>query len=87
MIFPATFGDLLCGGYVFLKSRPCRDCRMLVYTFRSPRARIAPFVKTPQDLLVSHYSTCPAARIRRADASNPGQLELFPTGAVSSLAT
>ncbi len=87
MIFPATMADMLRGGYVFLQTKPCQDCRMLVYMFRTPRARRAPFVKTPRDRFVSHFALCPAARIEHAQAANPGQRELFPTGAVSSLAT
>ena len=87
MIFPATMNDMLRGGYVFLQTKTCRDCRMLVYTFRTPRARRAPFVKTPMDRFVSHFALCPAARIQHADTSNPGQGELFPSEAVTSLAT
>ncbi len=86
MHFPATFADMLCGGYVFLKTKPCTDCRMLVYLFRTPRARRAPFVKTPADRFVSHFALCPAARIRHADATRPGQGELFPIDVVASLA-
>jgi len=86
MHFPATMADLLRGGYVFLQTKPCTDCRALVYMFRTPRARTAPFVKTPRDRFISHFALCPAARIRHADATCPGQGELFPSDVVSSFA-
>ena len=86
MHFPATMADMLRGGYVFLQTKPCADCLALVYMFRTPRARRAPFVKTPRDRFVSHFALCPAARIRHADAAYPAQLELFPSDVVSSFA-
>jgi hypothetical protein len=80
MIFPATMTDMMRGGYVFLNSKPCRDCGELVYMFRTPRRRIAPFVKTARGRFVSHFAICQVARFRYAEASGAaGQGELFPT--------
>jgi hypothetical protein len=78
VMFPATMADMLRGGYVFLQTKQCRDCGELVWTFRTPRARKGPFVKTPRGRFVSHFAVCPALRIRHAaEASSTGQGELF----------
>jgi hypothetical protein len=78
--FPAKMADMLRGGYVFLETKQCRDCGELVWLFRTPRARKAPFVKTARGRFVSHFAICPATRIRYAEASGAaGQGELFPT--------
>jgi len=82
--FPATMADMLRGGYVFLQTRQCGDCGELVYLFRTPRARKAPFVKTPRGRFISHFAVCPALRVRHAETSSAGQGELFP---LSSLGT
>jgi hypothetical protein len=78
MTFPAKMADMLRGGYVFLETKPCRDCGELVWLFRTPRARKAPFVKTARGRFVSHFAVCQATRIRYAEASGAGQGELFP---------
>jgi hypothetical protein len=79
--FPATMPDMLRGGYVFLRTKRCRDCGALVWMFRTPRARNGPYVKTPRGRFVSHFAVCPAAmRIRHAEATaGTGQGELFPS--------
>lgn len=86
MIFPAKMGDMLRGGYVFLQTQDCGDCRRLVYLFRTPRRRsVGPFVKTPRGLFVSHFAVCAPTRSRHAAVSCPGQFELFAPEVVSSL--
>jgi hypothetical protein len=75
--FPATMADMLRGGYVFLQTKECRDCSALIYMFRTPKKRTAPFVKTPRGRFVSHFAVCPAARKRDAKVSHLGQGELF----------
>ena len=77
MIFPANYTDMIVGGYVFLQTKRCRDCDELIYMFRTPKGRKAPFVKTPRGRFVSHFAVCPAARISRAQAFDTGQGELF----------
>ena len=80
MTFPATMPDMLRGGYVFLQTKRCRDCRELIWWFRTPRAHKGPYVKTPRGRFVSHFAVCPAMRIRRAEATaGTGQGELFPS--------
>jgi hypothetical protein len=79
VLFPASMADMLRGGYVFLQTKKCQDCGRLIHLFRTPRPRrsIAPFVKTPKALFVSHFAVCPTARRREARVSHPGQRELF----------
>ncbi len=80
MIFPATMADMLRGGYVFLQTKECRDCRELMHLFRTPRGRVAYFVKTPRGKFVSHFATkCPSVEMRLSStvAINVGQCELF----------
>jgi hypothetical protein len=77
--FPAKMADMIRGGYVFLRTKQCRDCGELVWMFRTPRASIGPFVKTARGRFVSHFAICQATRIRYAEASAAGQGELFPT--------
>lgn len=79
MLFPASMDDMLRGGYIFLQTKECQDCRKLAYLFRTPRPRrsVALFVKTPRGLFVSHFVVCPAARRQHAKISHPGQGELF----------
>jgi hypothetical protein len=77
VIFPATMLDMIVGGYVFLQTKRCRDCGDLVYTFRTPRKRKAPFVKTPRGRFVSHFAVCTAARTWHEEATCAGQGELF----------
>jgi hypothetical protein len=84
VIFPATMADMLRGGYTFQQTTQCRDCRRLVYWFRTPRRREGPFVKTPRGGFVSHFAVCSAVRIRAARISSPGQRELFPSSEVVS---
>jgi hypothetical protein len=76
--FPAAMADMLRGGYVFLRTKECGDCGELVWLFRTPKGRKAPFVKTPRSRFVSHYAVCPALRVRQAEDSRAGQGELFP---------
>jgi hypothetical protein len=77
--FPATMADMLRGGYFFLESKQCRHCGELVWLFRTPRARKAPFVKTARGRFVSHFAICQVARLRYVEASGAaGQGELFP---------
>ncbi len=87
MIFPAMMSDMLRGGYKFQQTKVCGDCGRLVYWFRTPTRREGPFVKNPRGRFVSHFAVCAAVRARHAEASFPGQGELFPTEVVSSLAT
>ena len=77
MLFPASMDDMVRGGYAFLQTKRCRDCGELIYLFRTPKRRIAPFVKTPRKRFVSHFAACPVARDRDARISHPAQGELF----------
>jgi hypothetical protein len=77
VIFPATMTDMIVGGYVFLQTKRCRDCSDLIYFFRTPRARKAPFTKTPRSRFVSHFAVCKAARTRHTEETFAGQGELF----------
>jgi hypothetical protein len=62
MKFPATYIELVEGGYVYLARRRCRACGEDVVTFRTPKGKRAPFVLLQNAKYLSHFATCRSAR-------------------------
>jgi len=56
--FPATYTELIEGGYVFLARKRCQVCGDDVALFRTPKGKRAPFVLLHSCKYLSHFATC-----------------------------
>jgi hypothetical protein len=62
MKFPATYIELVNGGYVYLSRKRCQVCGDDVVLFRTPKGKRAPFVLLQNGKYLSHFATCRSAR-------------------------
>jgi len=61
MKFPATYVELVSGGYVYLSRKRCQACGDDVILFRTPKGKRAPFVLLQSGKYLSHFATCRSA--------------------------
>jgi hypothetical protein len=62
MKFPATYIELVNGGYVYLSRKRCQVCGDDVILFRTPKGKRAPFVFLQNGKYLSHFATCRSGR-------------------------
>ncbi len=62
MKFPATYIELVNGGYVYLSRKRCQSCSDDVVLFRTPKGKRAPFVLLQNGKYLSHFATCRSAK-------------------------
>jgi hypothetical protein len=60
--FPATYSDLVRGGYTFLRRRHCSICGEEVIFFLTPARKKAPFVLLKSGRYLSHFALCGPGR-------------------------
>ena len=62
MKFPATYIELVNGGYVYLSRKRCRVCGDDVALFRTPERQASSFALLQSGEYPSHFATCRSAR-------------------------
>lgn len=82
MKFPCTREELKKNRYVFVFSRPCRQCDRPLEFYKTPTGAFAPMEATVVDkkwVMESHFKTCPAAEKfrKKKPAGPPPQGDLF----------
>ena len=63
MKFPATFLELIRGGYIFLCRKQSEQCGRKITILLSPKKRKPAFVTTKDGRYVSHYAVCVSAKL------------------------
>jgi hypothetical protein len=65
--FPATFLDLIRGGYVFLCRKRCEQCGREVTISLLPKKNKPAFVTPKNGRYLSHYAVCMSAELHLKD--------------------
>ena len=77
MKFPATYIELVNGGYMYLSRKRCQACGDDVVLFRTPKGKLAPFVLLQSGKYLSHFATCRYARRAQHEAAKSVEQRSF----------